>query len=338
MAASETVPVVQDAELQAPEELQQQAELLAQTLSDDTVEVLPPAAPLQSGSRPFRPLEPAPQHRRPQRSNSRGKNQLNAPPSSPSKTMPTILGRCNPSAGGYAVKPQALDSPPKSSAGHAQALESLPQTPSTAASGLTPPCTPSPPSIGVMMVGSPCRALRKRSESTESAARLRRPSRPSTLDPLPGFAHVGPPIRLSPSMAMSWRADKALFVDTFNAFCSSTIGLNASEFVMLCKHCFLFDAHFTSSDAEQLFREIVQDGSSEMALPQFEAALYHVAKQKGIPFDTVRRAVTITGGPSLQAVCNAAGLLAPGADKTAAMEVAEKQHAAGIKPEVLDTM
>jgi len=292
-------------------------EACSETLMVAEAGVSPPAASSDSG-RPFRPLAPAPGKRRPQRSSSRSKLQgMDAPPSPDSTSrqpMPTILGSRVQKDGGYQMKPKALDSPPKSPpVPYVPAFESLPLTPSTAASALTPPITPTPAAAGLAMVGSPCRALRKRSES---GARLRRPSRPSVLEPLVGLGlSTGPPIRLSPSTAMSWRADKALFVDTFNAFCGNMAGLNVTGFALLCKHCFLIDIHFTYSDAEQLFLQVVQDGCSEITLNQFEAALYLIAKQKGIPFDTVRRAVTLTGGPTLPAVCSAAGLPAPEADE-----------------------
>lgn len=226
---------------------------------------------------PTRPLEPAPSRRRPCLG-SRGMLHLATPPPSPRAKLP--------------------------------ALNSLPQTPSTSASTITPPITPpvtpSAPVARGALVGSPCRALLRRPSSLEplrkEAARL---SRPTQLEPIDA-AGVG--FRCSPSMALSWRADRNLLAETFSAFCGSSVGLDIAGFVKLCNYAFLLDDDFTADDAEQVFLKAIQDGQIQMVLHQFEAALHLVAEFKGLCHDAVRRTIVLTGGPTLKATCAAAGV------------------------------
>lgn len=229
--------------------------------------------PSPGEGRPTRPSEPAPSRRRPC-PGARGKLHLATPPPSPCSKLP--------------------------------ALSSLPQTPSTSASTITPPSTPSAPVARGALVGSPCRSLLRRPSSLEplrkEAARL---SRPTQLEPINA---AGACFRCSPSMALSWRADRNLLAETFSAFCGASVGLSVAGFVKLCNYAFLLDEDFTVGDAEQLFFKAVQDGQFQMTLHQFEAALHLVADFKGLSHDTVRRTVVLTGGPTLKATCAAAGV------------------------------
>lgn len=155
-------------------------------------------------------------------------------------------------------------------------------------------------------MGSPCRALLRRPSSLEplrkEATRL---TRPTQLEPINA---AGACFRCSPSMALSWRADRNLLAETFSAFCGTSVGLSVAGFVKLCNYAFLLDEDFTVGDADQVFFKAVQDGQIQMTLHQFEAALHLVADSKGLSHDTVRRTVVLTGGPTLKATCAAAGV------------------------------
>lgn len=110
-------------------------------------------------------------------------------------------------------------------------------------------------------------------------------------------------------MSLTWRADRNPFVETFSAFCGASLGLNGAGFLKLCKHTFLLDEHLTAFDADQLFLQVLRDGEEEISLSQFEEALQLIAEKKGLPLETIQRAVTMTAGPTLRATCAAAGVL-----------------------------
>mmetsp|Transcript_36891 Transcript_36891/g.77424 ORF Transcript_36891/g.77424 Transcript_36891/m.77424 type:complete len:375 (-) Transcript_36891:82-1206(-) len=180
------------------------------------------------------------------------------------------------------------------------------------------------------MAGPPAMALLRRSRSATRSAGMAEPnaapprSNHVSMESLPASlrmetAAVVPASRESSRERgrRSWGFpdDRGLFAETFAAFCGAgrasghgSRGMEAVGFRQLCKHCFLLDEHFTLADADLVFSQVAPEGQHGcIDLQHFDVALGLIAARKGLEVETLRRAVTLSAGPTLQATCAAAG-------------------------------
>lgn len=87
----------------------------------------------------------------------------------------------------------------------------------------------------------------------------------------------------------------------FQAYCGLSPGMNGKCFFKLCKDAPLLGEGFSPADVDIIFATVVPNGTRNMNLHQFEAALDLVAERKGQRTEDVLNLVAASAGPILQA-------------------------------------
>merc|ERR1711957_740677 len=85
--------------------------------------------------------------------------------------------------------------------------------------------------------------------------------------------------------------------EVFQAYCGGKLDMDGRAFQKLCRDCALVDRKFTSTDADLLFKKVVQKGQRRLSLKEFEQALYYMANKKGLIAQTLRGTIAASGGP-----------------------------------------
>ncbi|GAX79252.1 hypothetical protein CEUSTIGMA_g6692.t1 [Chlamydomonas eustigma] len=81
--------------------------------------------------------------------------------------------------------------------------------------------------------------------------------------------------------------------------------MDNSRFVKLCRDSGLFDNHFTTTEADLIFKKVAPKGKAraKISFVEFQAALEHVARDKSLPMSDLHHSIITSGGPMINSTC-----------------------------------